>query len=383
MKTIGLIIASRRSFEIHVCSGIMDFVRHGGDWALRLLDFDEVGRSALFRRCDGFIASVINEDMARSLRASGKPTVDIFGLVGAKDFAVSEHNARLIGQMAARHFIEHRFTHFAYFGYEGIGFSDARRDAFARCLRLNHFDCDVYRGGAGDREHFTKCILRDERLLDIGSHRSIARWVKGLPKPVAIFCAHDLRAYQLIEACRENGIRVPQDVAVLGVDNDEFICNFANPSLSSIDQDGFRIGYNSAMLLAQMLTQPGRTPKSMRVRPAGLYERDSTRTYPIDPPWLSDALVFIRANVAKKLTAADVYASLGKSHSSVDRVFRTTLGSSVQKTIMASRLEEARRLVTTTSLPMSEVAERAGFASIQYFCRSFTAAFGRNPTSFR
>lgn len=381
MKTIGLLISNKRSFGIKVCCGIMDFARKAGDWALRSLDFEEVGKSARFRACDGYIASVFDERMARSLRKSGKPTVDVFGHTA--HFPVSEHDAELIGQLAARHFIEHRFTHFAFFGYEGLGFSNARRDAFVRSLKADHFPCDVYQSTDSDIVDFMKNANDDHNDISIRNRRNVRTWVKGLPKPVGVFCAHDLRAFQLIDICLENKIRVPEDVAVLGVDNDEFICNFSEPPISSIDQDGLKIGFSAAELLSQMLAQPGAVPASVRIQPFGLVERGSTCVYPLDPPWLSDALIFIRGNIAKGLSAADVYAHLGMSHSSVDRAFRKVLGSSVQKTIMASRLDEAKRLITTTDLPMSEISALSGFASVQYFCKSFTGAFGRNPSSFR
>ena len=121
----------------------------------------------------------------------------------------------------------------------------------------------------------------------------------------------------------------------------------------------------------------------MRVKPKGVTVRASTEVYPLDPPWLSDALVFIRRHVARRTTAADVFTYLGRSHTVVERAFREVLKTSVQKEIMRVRIDEARRLLATTSMPVAEIAVRAGFSRVQYLCNSFVTAVGCSPTEFR
>jgi len=120
-----------------------------------------------------------------------------------------------------------------------------------------------------------------------------------------------------------------------------------------------------------------------QVAPVGVVERDSTAVYPIEPTWLSDALVFINRNIANNLTAADVYREIGLSHTQVDKMFKAKLGTSVQKEIAESRLERAKHLVETTRLPVLEIAPKCGFSTAQYLIRSFTKKFGVSPLAWR
>ena len=144
------------------------------------------------------------------------------------------------------------------------------------------------------------------------------------------------------------------------------------------------MGFKAAQLLAEMMN--GKEVKRViRIMPSQLISRASSETFSLDSrqSWISDALVFINSNVNKRLSASDVYRHVNKSHTVVDNAFRETLGSSVSKEIQAARLREAHRLVTTTTLPFSTVSNLSGFASVQYFTRSFTTAYGKSPTSVR
>jgi len=155
--------------------------------------------------------------------------------------------------------------------------------------------------------------------------------------------------------------------------------------LSSIDPDSFAIGRKAAEALRGMLAPGGRpsTPPTVFVPPRGVVVRESTEVYPIKPAWLSDALVYIGRHAVHGITAADVFGHMGLSHTIVDRAFRETLGTTVQKTIQRARMESAVRLLRETSLPISEIASRTGFGSPIYFNLAFKKQFGRPPSSLR
>ena len=383
MATIGILIERQRTYGRHLCEGIIRFARERPDWTLRVIDFVNLPKAARNTDFDGFIARVVEDRIEDLLRSTGKPVVDVFFERPRNGFAAADQNARLVGQMAARHFIEHRFTRFAFCGYNGRSYSDRRKDSFIRCLRLNHFDCSVYRTPHSALKDFNDSVVLQERFGIAPDHRALGTWISKLEKPVAVFCAHDMRAYHLAEACREQGIRIPGEVAILGADDDELVCHFTDPPLSSIDLNATGIGYVAAKTLQMMFDNPGTVPAPIFVKPSRLVERGSTRIYPVDPPWLSDALVFIRRNVARNITASDVYAAIGKSHTAVDTAFRKAFGTSVQKTIMRTRLEEAKRLVVDTEMTLAHVSGQSGFSTVQYFHSSFTSAFGMTPAEFR
>ena len=383
MATIGILIERQRTYGRRLCEGIIRFARERTNWTLRIVDFMNLPQIAHNKDIDGFIARVMDDRAEEQLRATGKPVVDVFFERPRMGFAAADQNALLVGQIAAQHFIEHRFTNFAFCGYNGRSYSDRRRDAFMQCLEQNHFPCAVYRTPPSALKDFNNSVVLQERFGFASDHRALRTWISKLPKPVGVFCSHDMRAYHLAEACRSQGLQIPEDVAILGADDDELVCNFSDPPLSSIDQNAFGIGYAAAKTLESMLQNPDVVPSPVLIDPIRLIERESTRIYTVSPPWLSDALIFIRRNISNNITASDVYAAVGKSHTLVDSAFRRTFGTSVQKTIIRTRLEEAKRLIRDTSLTLTEIAAKTGFSTAQYFCSSFSKTFGTSPSAYR
>ena len=381
MKKIGILIERQRSYGRQLCEGIVRFAQSQKDWTLNMLEWDDLQQTEFLKKFDGFIARLINDQVAAPLQRTRKPIVDVYVSHERQGIASSDQLARRIGQMAVRHFVEHMFTRFAFFGHEGKRYSDLRKNAFIRCLQLNHFSCDIYKPPKSALKSFDEVVLRQERY-QIGTERkAIIQWLSKLKKPVAVFCSHDLRAYQLCDICREIGIKVPSEVAILGVDNDSLICNFTDPTLSSIDPNAEGIGFAAAEELERLFN--GEPPRSIHTQPVRLIERGSTKTYPVDPPWLSDALVLIRGSVAKRLTASDVYKHVGKSHTFVNQAFHDVLNTTISKEIAATRIAEAKRLLRSSLLPLSEIAKQSGFASMEYFTNSFSSAVGQSPAAYR
>lgn len=384
MKLIGVQIEHQRAYARRLIEGIIRFAQQQNDWSLSLLEWDDIEHRERIQHFNGFITRITDANKARIFEETGKPVVDVLQHATSPLFGGADQNARLIGQLAVRYFLQHRFTRFAFCGHEGKPYSDRRRAAFVECLRLNHFRCSVYPTPASVIRNFDSSVMRIERYTPRGEIKSLCKWAEKLEKPVAVFCSHDLRAHQLIKACIASGIKVPDETAVLGVDNDDFICNFTEPNISSIDPDAENIGFAAADTLYQMLKNPGTPPPPLvKVKPKGLVERASTRTYPVDPPWLSDALVFISTNVAHRISASDVFAHLNKSHSTVDDAFRRVLGHTVSKAIFNSRIEEATRLLRTSTRPITEISRLSGFDSVQYFTNLFTKTIGKSPSLYR
>ena len=381
MKKIGILIERQRSYGRQLCEGIVCFAQTRNDWTLNMLEWEDLRSPERLKTLDGFIARLINDQISDALERTHKPIVDVYVNRQRDGISSSDQAALQIGQMAAKHFIEHRFTHFAFFGHEGKPYSDLRRDAFVNSLQLNHFSCKVYKTPKTALQAFDEVVLRQERYQAGPERKSIIRWLSNLERPIAVFCSHDLRAYQLCSICRDIGIKVPDEVAILGVDDDALICNFTNPTISSIDPNAKEIGFAAAEELEQRFL--GNPPRSIRTRPGHLIERGSTKTYPVDPPWLSDALVLIKSSISKRLTATDVYKHVGKSHTLVNKAFREVLGTTVMKEIAATRITEAKRLLRNSHLPIAEVAKLSGFASLEYFTNAFSIAVGQSPANYR
>jgi LacI family transcriptional regulator len=347
-----------------------------------MLNFGEDYSQTALNRFDGFIIRATNEKLVKTFTATQKPVIDLFEEMTSSPFVRIMQDPVAIGQMALRHFLHHHFSTFGFFGHEGVVYSDIRREAFVDALRPHGKKCFVYKTPASIVRNFENDVMRFEKYTVGHEKRSIISYLKKIPKPIAVFCSNDLRAHQLITVCREVGIKVPTEVAVLGVDNDEMLCTFSSPSISSINPNAQGIGRKAAQTLSEMM-DGHRVEPIIRIKPTELVPRASTEIFPLDPPWLSNALIFINSNVHRNLSAADVYRQVARSHTVVNNAFRSALGSTVSKEIAAARLREAHRLITQTKLPFAAVSKLSGFSSVQYFTRSFTAAYGESPMKIR
>ena len=380
---IAVSVEHSRGWGRRVCEGVCSYAQAHPDW--RITMFDGVLPSAAdMKAFDGFLWSVSDACAAERLLSTGRPIVNLMvdGRFPGTVQVGADHVA--CGELVVRHFLSRYFRHFAFCGWRGLVFSDVRLAAYRAALGRVHFDCSAYLTKAGMRR---RTLLRDvlhERFALPADAKAIARWLKRLPKPVAVFCANDLRAWQLSEICWRAGLSVPKEVAILGADNDIVPCLLTSPSLSSVDTATFETGRRAAEVLDEILhgtrAADGAT---VLVPPRGVAVRNSTAVYAVEPPFLAEALSWIRADTAKSLTAAEVAAHVGLSYSTVQGAFRDRIGSSIQREIMSARLELAERLLSMTDLPLSDVAVQAGFRTQQYFCLCFRREKGMAPGSFR
>lgn len=211
----------------------------------------------------------------------------------------------------------------------------------------------------------------------------LVRWLRGLPRPLGVLAGNDSCARRVLEACRQLRLRVPDDVAVLGVDNDELTCELAMPPLSSIAQGTEQIGYRAAELLDELMSGRRTQPAHLVVPPLGLVKRQSTDLQSIDEALVSRALDFVRAHATDPADVSDVVRALDVSRSTLEVRFRARLGRTVYEEIRRVRLQEARRLLLTTRLPLDEVARRSGYRTVHYLCHVFRRELGQTPGQFR
>lgn len=211
---------------------------------------------------------------------------------------------------------------------------------------------------------------------------SLEKWIESLPKPAAVMAANDQNAIRVIEICAKLKLKVPDQVAVLGVDNDELYCVNSRPSLSSIHPNHVELGRSAAEMLDRMM----RKPMSRRITyipPIGVIERDSTRTVPPAAHLIQTALDFIRQNFQSGITAKDVARHIGASDSLVRLRFKEVLGRSIRDTLLDIRLEAAKEALRNSDEQVSRIARKCGFSSICRFTHFFTGLTGESPTSWR
>ena len=383
---IALQIEKNRAHGRALLEGIADYALERTDWRLELVDPEILWDVSSVRKFDGLIARVMDDATLDVLRKSRRPVVDTYGRRDDNPFQSIRLDDAVIAEVAFTCFTEHHYHAFAYCGFPGVRFSDARGKAFKALAEKHGAILSLYDG----KSPVTDKFFRDEKTA-VSDAAALSAWLKTLPKPIALFCCNDLRAVQVMKICSDLGLNVPKDVAVLGVDNDILLCTFTKPSLSSVQTDPFSIGRRAAEMLDEQMKSDVRNGKRTVARrgapclwaPKKVVERMSTDAYPFKTPWLGDAVRYIRRNFAKGVTAKDVDAFIGYSHPKINQVFKEELGHTVKKEILRQRTRAACALLRETDRTICEIAMRCGYQRVQYFISSFSEDFKMTPEAWR
>ena len=377
-KRIGLLFNRSRAYGRGFCEGFASYTEVRHDWRREMVEDGKVGE------LDGLIAHVMDDAHAEHFARLGMPVIADFYRKPRRGFAQALPDHAAVGRLAAEHFLERGFTNYAFCGYDGILFSDERRAGYAAALSERRYECASYRTPSKVLDGFNeRVILREEIAPRAADARALRVWLLSLPRPCALFCCHDLRALQVLYAAKVGGLRVPEDIAILGVDNDMLVCNFTHPRLSSIDNAAFDVGRAAAKLLDDILEGRASRNACVKVTPMGIVSRASTDVFTYSSPVVNEAMLFMRRSLSQNLTASDIFAHLGKSHTFVENAFRAEVGVTVQSELQRLRLEEAKRLLKSTAMPLANIARRSGFSSPRYFAQAFRHALGVSPSAWR
>ncbi len=379
MNHVALVMSLNKRFDRKVIEGVTRFVRESGDWSVFLED-DPQAKIPSFHHghFDGVIADLDDPRIPKRLVGLEIPAVGVGairdGCSWELDIATVSTNNRRIAVLAANHLIERGLQHFAYCGVAGRTIDPwnlHRREAFVQHLREAGYECSVYSGRINASHSWEQ--LQEE----------LAAWLTELPKPLGLMAANDARARHVLEACRRLEIRVPEDIAVIGVDNDELICNLAHPPLTSIVQGTEQIGYRAAEMLDRLMNHQIHRNEHLLVDPVGIITRQSTDLVATEDVVASTALTYIRQHAVEGIQVADVARASGVSRSTLDARFRRVVGRTVHEEIQRSQLNAARQLLVTTNLPVEEIARRAGFSTAQYMNAVFQRTLGQTPGRYR
>jgi LacI family transcriptional regulator len=374
---VAVLIESSRAYGRGVIEGVARYSRSHGNWVLY---FEPRGLEApppWFQdwHGDGIIARLPQHDMARAVAAKGLPVVELLSTSCESGAPMVGDDNDLIARLALEHFWERGFRHFAYCGPTPAinQFLALRGEAFQRQAEAAGSSCALF------SLHSTYWAVADwER-----EEEEIAAWLPGLPKPVGILACYDERGYQVLNACRRAGVRVPEEVAVLGVSNDTVLCEMSNPPLSSIDLDSRRVGYLAAACLNRMM-RGGRAPRTpIRLAPRGVVARRSTDVLATGDSDLAEVLAFIRAHACEGIGVRDVLRNVAVSQRVLERKFRSFLGRTPKAELLRVQMARARDLLADSELPLKEVAWRCGFRGEKYFSDAFHRQCGIRPGGYR
>lgn len=379
-RRIALVIETSRAYGRRIIEGVMRFMREHEPWIIEMEPRSlEDPLPAHLRRLplDGVIARLVHPASLRWLARAPCPVVHLKAtLPGSKREPGVGPDQLAIGSMAAQHFLERGFRHFGFAGVPGNAWSDLRLKGFREALAARGAEVKGYRRTNKSRISIEGLPLPDPDRL--------ARWLQDLPRPCAVLAADDFIGVRILNTCRLNGIAVPEDIAVVGVDDEEALCRFASPPLTSVIPDNWRVGYEAARLLRDRmngLTDPHFAP--IRIPPKGIVIRASSDTVAVDDSQVARAMAFIRKNACRKITVREVSRHVGLAPASLQRRFQSALGCPVYEAALRERIHVVRGLLTDTELPLKEIAFRAGFTHTEHLATLFRNRTGVTMLSLR
>ncbi len=373
---VALLIETSNSYARDVLCGVRAYLREHQPWSLHLT---EHGREDLLPQWlrqwkgDGIIARVHTQTIADALLDAGLPTVDVSHGLKHSPFPRIASNCHTVARLAAEHLLERGFKHFAYCGDLRFDWSETRRRLFAHYLRRAGFTCEVLDPVVAPNQHDTW-----EREIE-----ALTEWIRGLPKPVGIMTCHDARGQQTLQACRRLGVAVPDSVAVIGVHNDDLLCDLCDPPLSSVIANPRRAGYEAAALLDRMMAGEKPEAQVILLEPLGVATRQSTDVIAVGDSRVAQAVRFIREHACEGISVNDVLRAVPMARSALERKFKKLLCRTPHEQILGVRITRVKDLLTSTELTLADIAERTGFETVGYLSVAFKRATGESPGRYR
>lgn len=380
MYKIILMIDFAEEYSKELLKGIARYSKEHGPWVfcrMPLFQRETKGMEGILEwalewGADGIIGQFYNDPRVASFIEAGIPII-------AQDFKerfteipniTGDHKEA--GKMGAEYFLKKGFKHFAFYGFKNIVWSRERAEGYEERIKK-----------AGYKVHYFENEISDSDNIWYYRPSALSQWLKSLPKPVALMACDDNQGQHITEACRHSGISIPQEVAVLGVDNDEMVCEFSDPPLSSIGQDAENGGYQAARLLEQMIREGTGGFYDIVVKPTQIFTRQSSDIYATHDEHISDVLKFIHQNLEKPIQVNDVVKQVPLSRRTLEKRFQEITGFPVYKYIFNLRMEKLSARLLETDLNVFEIAMELGMNDTKNLSRQFKQMKGCTPSEYR
>ena len=372
-RRVAVVIEASNAYARSLLAGIHAHVREHDPWTVFL---PEHGRGrppleALARwHGDGIIARIETPAIARvvaDLRLVQRlHVVDVSAARLVPGVPYVETDDAAIASAAAEHFFERDFRQVAYLGDRRFQWSANRRDAFVAAATAKGMVVDVFRHGRG-----------------YDDDTAVEAWLAGLPKPIGVFCCYDIRGRQALDGCRRAGIAVPDEAAILGVDDDELLCGLSSPPLSSVIPDAVGAGRQAADLLDRLMRGERLDRAEWLLPPVGISTRQSTDVLAIDDDLVVAAVRQIRDHACRGLRVARLVKALSTTRRVLETRFTNRVGHTPHEEILRVQFRRVEQLLRETDLPLTEIAARAGFRHAEYMTVAFNRRHGQPPSAWR
>jgi LacI family transcriptional regulator len=377
-RHVGLVLGSHGEFNRGCARGIASYARVNASWIFHAIDLIPAQVPLLARKSlSGVIGVLVDDVLGEAVCSLSVPVVNVAKLHSRMDLPRVDHDDVAIGRLAAQHLLDRGFRSFGFAGLPVLPYSLDRERGFVETVRAAACDVSVLR-----------LVTQKEALRnasgwpDEDSH--VGEWIARLPKPCGVMICSDWHGWKVAEVCRDLGLRVPEDIALIGVDNDEPWCSLSHPPLSSVVINSERIGYEAAALLHQLIDHADIAPPPPKeIPPINVITRRSSDTVAIEDPDVAAAARFIRDHAHEVIRVDEVLEAVPTSRRSLERRFKRIVGRTIGDEITRVHIERAKELLTRTELPMPQVAHLAGFTNSKRFSESFHRETGLSPTAFR
>ena len=368
------------SYANRLLKGIVDYSKDKGQWSIcrmptyhkQSIGIEGILEIAKEWEIDVIIGTFEDGDDIGMLRDNGI-------IVIAQDFKQRMNGVPNItgnyigtGQMAARYFVDRGFRNFGFFGLKDVCWSDERYEGYRKELKAQGLDDSLYK----------------YNMQDIDRHwfyerSALAQWLKELPKPIGIMTCDDNQGNNLIQACNTAGIKIPQEVSILGVDNDELLCNLSIPTLSSIAVDIERGGFQVAELIDRLVESPDSAFENIILQPTKIVPRISTAAYATSDSEILKAIMYIHQNSRRKISVDDVVEQVALSRRLLEIRFKEVTGESIYQYIILLRLKTFAEMLLETNEQVINIALSLGESDAKSISKKFKAIYGCSPNEYR
>ncbi len=375
MKRVAILVETTRSYTRDLLAGVSRYLKQYGSWStfLELRAFESSPPPWLRNwDGDGILTRTHSPEMAKAIAAVGVPTIELRSTNYNRGMPFAGMDNAIIGQMVAEHFLDRGYRRFAVYALD--------TESFFR-ERVRNFVTRVEQAG----KNCTLLLARSEASpQDWEAHQAeLMNWLISLEKPVGIFGANDQLAVRLLDACRRAAIPVPDQVAVVGCENEETLCEFASPTLTSVKFDGLTVGYRAAEMLDQLMRGEEVDRSPVLIPPKGIEVRASSDEFVIEDPIVLRAVHLIRERAFTGISVGEICRLVGVSRSTLERRMKSNLQRGTKEELLQVQFREVNRLLQNSDLTIEVIAEETGFTHPHYLQTTYRERFGMTPGSYR
>jgi LacI family transcriptional regulator len=373
---VALMVETSLVYGRQLLRGIIRYLRSHQPWSV-FFELRELGAAPPHWlkdwRGDGIVCRPTSPHLAELFRRKRIPVVNLNDVYSDLGLPLIESDHHAIGRLAAEHLLERGFRHFGFAGFTGHEWARKRREGFAGRLAEAGCSCEVYESPwGGPNAHPWE-----------QEQGRIGQWLRSLRRPAGVMACNDMRGQHVLDACQREHLGVPEEIAVIGVDDDVLLCELCDPPLSSVVPNPERIGYEAAALLDRLMAGEKPPRGEWRIEPLGVTTRQSTDVLAIDDIHVAAAVRYIREHACHGATVRDVLAHVPLSRTILERRFRKYLGRSPQAEIRAVQLKRVQQLLAETDLRLDRIAELAGYDHPEYMSVVFKRQTGQTPGEYR